>query len=549
MATLEQRIFQETGKLLVTQAQIDEWSEGTFKGAWLPNTVYVARDQVTNGGNTYRRKADGTDGAVFIETDWDILFQGGSVANGTVSRAALSTELASLVQQLADLSGYVYVITDGADRRAFAIRRDGKIEGNFIIQQVMPGAIDNAALQPESVSIEKFTASVKSLMPTQQDAAFFPFAWAIVDANDRVAFGIRPDGSLYMPKLVLPAASVQTAQLATEVTGKLPLAISASSGYVWCIVDANDKVAIGIDTAGRFLVRGVDLTTLISGNYQAQIDANKAYITPSQNLVGAGDSLTQGVGGTAWPTQLSALLPTRTIINGGRGGDTSTQIAFRHGAITHLFSVANNLIPASGSVVVTPDDVNIIQAVSGQIAFQKTGTLFNVPGTLNRNPDGSYSFVRTTAGSAIQTDKKTVFIPDTTNTDFNTNIIWAGRNNYTNQATVLSDIAAMVALQKTVEKRFLVLSILNANIEPIGSTAYNQIIALNTALRAAYPRNYVDVREALIRAYDPAQPQDVTDFNNDVLPSSLRSDALHLNTAGYGVVAQTIKNVLTLKNW
>jgi len=44
------------------------------------------------------------------------------------------------------------------------------------------------------------------------------------------------------------------------------------------------------------------------------------------------------------------------------------------------------------------------------------------------------------------------------------------------------------------------------------------------------------VRDILIGAYDPKQAGDQLDFAHDVPPASLRSDALHLNEAGYGVL-------------
>jgi hypothetical protein len=37
----------------------------------------------------------------------------------------------------------------------------------------------------------------------------------------------------------------------------------------------------------------------------------------------------------------------------------------------------------------------------------------------------------------------------------------------------------------------------------------------------------------LISLYNPLDPQDVIDHGNDVPPSSLRADHIHLNTAGY----------------
>jgi hypothetical protein len=53
------------------------------------------------------------------------------------------------------------------------------------------------------------------------------------------------------------------------------------------------------------------------------------------------------------------------------------------------------------------------------------------------------------------------------------------------------------------------------------------------------------VRSILVAAYNPLIPQDVIDHSNDVPPSSLRFDALHLTTAGYAIVASSIKNVMS----
>jgi lysophospholipase L1-like esterase len=106
----------------------------------------------------------------------------------------------------------------------------------------------------------------------------------------------------------------------------------------------------------------------------------------------------------------------------------------------------------------------------------------------------------------------------------NTDVFWAGRNNYGSQATVLSDIASMVAAL-TPPKRFLVMSVINGAYpgEGLGGSGYSKIIALNNALASAYPNNYFDVRSFLVGQYDPTNPSDVIDHNNDVPPSSLRA--------------------------
>ncbi len=48
------------------------------------------------------------------------------------------------------------------------------------------------------------------------------------------------------------------------------------------------------------------------------------------------------------------------------------------------------------------------------------------------------------------------------------------------------------------------------------------------------------MRPLLVAAYAKDIDQDVIDHENDVVPASLRSDKLHLNTAGYKIVAQAV---------
>ena len=122
-------------------------------------------------------------------------------------------------------------------------------------------------------------------------------------------------------------------------------------------------------------------------------------------------------------------------------------------------------------------------------------------------------------------------------------IIWAGRNNYWSQEVVLADIASMV-YQLPSPRHFLVLSVLNASYEGIGTTGYNEVIALNQALQAAYPNNYLEIRSLLVAQYDPTSGQDISDHAMDVPPTSLRFDNLHLNAAGYTFVAGAVSRAI-----
>jgi hypothetical protein len=113
-----------------------------------------------------------------------------------------------------------------------------------------------------------------------------------------------------------------------------------------------------------------------------------------------------------------------------------------------------------------------------------------------------------------------------------TDVLWAGRDDYKSpsypQSQVLSDIASMVNALTSSSKKFLVLSVPNGDgiWDLKGTQDYNRIMALNSALAAAYPNNYLDIRSYLVTQYDPTNPLDVFDHENDVWPASLRAHNL-----------------------
>lgn len=127
-------------------------------------------------------------------------------------------------------------------------------------------------------------------------------------------------------------------------------------------------------------------------------------------------------------------------------------------------------------------------------------------------------------------------------------IIWAGRNNFTSASAVKSDIAAMVAALG--HTNYLVLSVLNSDTanEYSGQSNYNTIIQLNADLATTYGSRFIDIRSHLVSLYDPGTSQDVTDHGRDIPPSTLRSDTLHLNNAGYQAVANKVYESISILN-
>ena len=104
----------------------------------------------------------------------------------------------------------------------------------------------------------------------------------------------------------------------------------------------------------------------------------------------------------------------------------------------------------------------------------------------------------------------------------NCHVIWSGSNNPSQGGQILSDVGSMVNALSA-PKCFLVLGVINQQVSPLGSPIYNSIISANTSLASQYGSNYLDIRGAVVQAYNPALPLDVADHARDLPPSSLRA--------------------------
>lgn len=122
-------------------------------------------------------------------------------------------------------------------------------------------------------------------------------------------------------------------------------------------------------------------------------------------------------------------------------------------------------------------------------------------------------------------------------------IIWAGRNNYTSPSVVKADIATMISTLG--HTRYLVVGIMNGDYptEYINQSGWVQINQLNEDLKVLYGKKFVDIRPYIVSLHNNSA-QDLIDFANDVPPTSLRLDNLHLNTTGYTRVAEFINKQL-----
>lgn len=257
-----------------------------------------------------------------------------------------------------------------------------------------------------------------------------------------------------------------------------------------------------------------------------------------------GDSLTVGTGASdaahSYPSVAETLFdPPRGISRQGSGGQTSTQIAARMNALPILVTVADNLLPASGGVSVTAKSINILWN-SVSFSGSQSGWLAGVNGVMSTDSSGNWTFTRETSGATVAVPPGTAFVCELGEAlRPRTHWLWLGRNGAQSGHTVLGDIAAAVA--SLGHNRYLVGSLLVP-------TAPGSSTTVNAQLAATYGPRFVNVLQMLIDAND-GSPTDLDDVADGYVPSSLRSDASHLNDDGYAIVAEGFHAAHVAMGW
>lgn len=266
-----------------------------------------------------------------------------------------------------------------------------------------------------------------------------------------------------------------------------------------------------------------------------------AGLVAGAGVVAWGDSLTAGAGATGgstgsatYPAVAQTLFsPRRAVLRQGVGGQTATQIAARMNAVPILVTISGGAIPASGPVAVTDKSVNVLIS-SGVYAGSLRGWLAGVEGTMSTDASGNWSFARSVSGTSVAVPANSRFICAWGQYLRGcTAWLWLGRNGAEAGHTVLSDIAAAVAALG--HRRYLIGGILPSTGDSAGGLA--QLAVLNGQLTSTYGDRFVNLLSILSAAAN-GSPEDAGDVAAGFVPRSLRSDHLHLNDAGYAIVAQ-----------
>jgi len=399
------------------------------------------------------------------------------------------------------------------------------------------------------------------------------------DAFGRVGFGLTRFGRLLFkgvdvtdnldPSILTRLSTVET---------NVGLAASLRSGsprskYTHGWRDAFGRVGFGLTRDGQLLFKGVDLLSMFDTSLSARVTALEASMATVQaslksstSIVCWGDSLTEGAGSTGgltYPAQLATLM-SRTATNLGIGSQGSDQITARTGARAALLTMTGDQIPASGAVTVTAYSIDVCYYAGASKSV--TGLLAGVPGTLTKVTSGggntslvSYTFTRTTSGSIVTCLPGTAFVPDVVYPD-RLHCIWIGRNDYSNvtdatalaavNAKIETDIAAIVAKMSTLEKHFIIFGVTaKADVtEYVGTNNFNAKRDLAGHLARDYPLSFIDI-DVILRRSGDGGATDNADAANGIIPSSLRSDTVHLVNAGYAIVAAAAQARINQNGW
>lgn len=265
-----------------------------------------------------------------------------------------------------------------------------------------------------------------------------------------------------------------------------------------------------------------------------------------------GSSSAQGSGGDGvW---LGSELSNRfgvAAYNGGVGGQWSTHVAARQGGRPGLLTASGDTIPASGSVAINASNMNVPGS------FSAAGILLGISGTLGVS-GGAYQFTRSGNGSATAMPADTPFIP-TLGVQHKTSgtLIWAGKNDITSGGdmnTIADAVTKMVAYLSP-KTRYLVLGHFADNYMVPGNGNRIRMDTENNRLASTYGSLYVDINGYLASSQlwvdtgiTPTST-DLTDQSNGVLPTSIRYNGGHMNSAGYAAVSKYVGDIMATQGW
>jgi lysophospholipase L1-like esterase len=186
-----------------------------------------------------------------IAADNTIVTAAGTAAQTAVAGALTSAGVVYGGGALPPTEDIAFSIVDSAGRRSWLeVASSGHPTANTI-------AILTAALQAA------IDARATVISGTKQIPEGNGYAYVITDSADRIAFGVKFDGTVTVGKIALPSRSVTSDNLTTEAIAALKGAdfssINEALTYAYAITDSAGRIAFGIGTDGSVRIPKMQL--------------------------------------------------------------------------------------------------------------------------------------------------------------------------------------------------------------------------------------------------------------------------------------------------
>lgn len=294
-------------------------------------------------------------------------------------------------------------------------------------------------------------------------------------------------------------------------------------------------------------------------------DVVDAPINPLAGIICFGDSLTygQGSGGVetnSFPAQLATELAVG-VLNAGIPAESSSEIAGRQGGAPLLARPTSGALLGTGRTPLTIRRASDGQTVDNlaRLAFRYFNPvkLAGRMGSIDYDTATStWGFTPITPGGTNLTIRNPAPIYPMSARRFRglTQIAWVGTNNILETDQIVGDIEAMEQHVWSLDARMLSIGPFNREGQIPGTAAHTALLATERQLALTRGRRHINARRYLIDygladAGITPTAQDQADIANDLVPTSLRNDNVHLNQTGYRMVALLVAARLRELGW
>lgn len=505
-------------------------ASGVLAPTYSSSSTYAVGDYVYYSGSLYRCTTAITTAEAWTSGHW--------------TQVALAPEVSDLKSDFDSFHDKVFVETD-----LNLLKYDdiSETEVNGLTYSIVDGVFSISGTSSASTTI---TIPLKETVP----AGNYYF-------NNFITYS---DVSKLVGGLSLKTASNQYITLAATtnpnysvtVTSDEPVAIilyignNKSPEYTWHFCLTTESLGVDPVYPEKSTELAETIETLLDERYSDDV-------VPTR-VVCWGDSLTDGTGASDPNTGSFPVLMQTLITNGGNnlavenagiGGEGSFSVAVRQGSV--VVEIEPTTIPASGGVAVANAkwngrNITLLKRGGTNVTYNITKLKLNpssiagVSGNLLRTAEGVLTFTRSASGSAVTFNRPTKLIVNATenyNLKSDISVIWVGTNNTGDSIdVVITCIKNMIATLKN--DKYIILGLTSKNL-------FNDIVNRNFAMANAFGKHFLNIRDYLL-AYglDDANitptTQDTDDIANGEIPTSLRSDSVHLNDYSYPIVANQV---------